>query len=655
MRKSKWAEPLRLYLIHLSRASKSTITATADVIGFGVCCVAVYWVLEANVAEYSAIVLVSTATVLSGISCVWLLGLYRSVVRFMGLDLIISAALISLGAATVGGLGAGFFVNEINPLRWGLTFFAFSLIYLISVRYFACRFLINDQSRNRENVLVYGAGVTGAQLVQSLSTSEQFRPVALIDDDRQVIGKRVNGLEVHDFANIDSVIEEHDVARVLLAMPSATRRRRRQVLERLSEHPVRVQTIPSVYELVSGKANVDEISDVDVDDLLGRDSVPPNPTLLRSSTTGKAVLITGAGGSIGSELCRQILDLAPSRLVLFDIAESALYNISRELKKRQSKHGSSVEVVSLLGSVNQGSRVNEIIRNFEIQTIYHAAAYKHVPIVEQNLFAGIQNNIFGTLHTARAALDCGIETFVLISTDKAVNPTNVMGATKRVAELILQAYNSRSPKTKFCMVRFGNVLESSGSVVPLFREQIRTGGPVTVTHREIIRYFMTIPEAAQLVIQSAALAQGGDVFVLDMGDPVKINDLASRMINLMGLTVRTEDNPDGDIAIEYIGLRPAEKLFEELLISSNIKGTEHPRIMSADEESLPYDALATLLDRLRQASIELDYETARQLLMEVVKEYAPANGIDDLAWSQAKKIVGGTESNTIIDFPGPLP
>ena len=433
MRKSKWAEPLRLYLIHLSRASKSTITATADVFGFGICCVAVFWVLNANVAEYSTMILVATATILSGIACVWLLGLYRSVVRFMGLDLIMSASMISLGAGIVGGLGAGFLVSEINPFRWGLTFFAFSLIYVISSRYVASRFLINGQSRNRENVLVYGAGVTGAQLVHSLSTSEQFSPVAFIDDDRQLIGKRVNGLEVHDFAHIDDVIKEHDVARVLLAMPSATRRRRRQVLERLSEHPVRVQTIPSVYELMSGKASVDEISDVDVDDLLGRDSVPPNPTLLRSSTTGKAVLITGAGGSIGSELCRQILDLEPARLVLFDIAESALYNISRELKKRQSEQGSSVEVVSLLGSVNQESRVHEILKNFEIQTIYHAAAYKHVPIVEENLFAGIQNNIFGTLYTARAALDCGVETFVLISTDKAVNPTNIMGATKRPA------------------------------------------------------------------------------------------------------------------------------------------------------------------------------------------------------------------------------
>ncbi len=651
MRNSLGVEPLRRRLINLSRPKKSALTVGVDVTGFALCCIAVFWILQTDLTEIRFAAIVSSITIISAIAHVWLLGLYRSVVRFMGLDLFVSAAQISLVSAIIGGIGAELLITDLSSLRWGLTFFALSLIYLTASRYFASLFLLRRQTRNREHVAVYGAGSAGAQLVNSLRNSEEFQPVVMIDDDRQMIGKRVRGLEVYDAADMDEIIKEYDVARVLLAMPTTSRRRRRQVLERLSKYSVYVQTIPGICEIVSGRARVDDISDVDVEDLLGRDSVPPNPKLLCASTTGKSVLVTGAGGSIGSELCRQILSLKPSCLVLFDVAEESLYNISRELEKRQRIDGSFVEVVSLLGSVCHAPRVRAIIKNFEIQTIYHAAAYKHVPIVEHNLFAGIRNNVFGTLYTARAALDCGIETFVLISTDKAVNPTNIMGATKRVAELVLQAYNSKSPKTKFCMVRFGNVLESSGSVVPLFREQIRTGGPVTVTHRDIIRYFMTIPEAAQLVIQTAALAEGGDVFVLDMGKPVKINDLAHRMISLMGMTVRTTDNPDGDIAIEYIGLRPAEKLFEELLIGSNVVGTEHPRIMTADEDALPYDVLSNLLDQLQKAAADLDYETARQLLIDVVKEYSPPNGIDDLAWNQAKKIVGGPEPDTIINFP----
>jgi FlaA1/EpsC-like NDP-sugar epimerase len=409
--------------------------------------------------------------------------------------------------------------------------------------------------------------------------------------------------------------------------------------------------MPDIKHIVSGQARVDDIRDVEVKELLSRDPVPPSPKLLGATITGKGVLVTGAGGSIGSELCRQILALKPARIILLELSEASLYRIEKKLAKLAANFESAPEIVPLLGSAHHESRVREILQAFEIQTVYHAAAYKHVPIVEHNLFEGIHNNVFGTLHTARAAIDAGVENFVLISTDKAVNPTSVMGATKRLAEQILQCYNSRGTRTRLCMVRFGNVLESSGSVVPLFRDQIRNGGPVTVTHRDIIRYFMTIPEAAQLVIQAGAMARGGDVFVLDMGEPVKISDLARRMIRLMGLTVRDEDNPDGDIEIQFTGLRPAEKLYEELLIGTDVTGTEHPRILRANEDHLSIDVLSARLDELEVASRTLDYSLARDVLLSTVSEYAPSNGIDDLVWLQKTGTEGDTKSDRVIDFP----
>jgi FlaA1/EpsC-like NDP-sugar epimerase len=411
--------------------------------------------------------------------------------------------------------------------------------------------------------------------------------------------------------------------------------------------------MPDLKDIVSGKARVDDISDVEVKDLLGRNPVPPNPALLHSCIQGKVVMVTGAGGSIGSELCRQILALQPTRLVLLELGESALYAIERKLTMDAREQDNACEIVPLLGSVHHKGRVNEIMRTFGIQTVYHAAAYKHVPIVEQNLFEGIHNNVFGTLHTVQASIDAGVETFVLISTDKAVNPSSVMGATKRLAELVLQAYSNDAHNTRLCIVRFGNVLESSGSVVPLFKEQIRGGGPVTVTHRDIIRYFMTIPEAAQLVIQAGAMANGGEVFVLDMGEPVKILDLARRMIRLMGMTVRDESNRDGDIEIEYTGLRPAEKLFEELLIGSNVSGTEHKRILRADEDALSMEVLLRYLGELEAASQELDYTRAREILLNSVGEYRPTNGIDDLVWlgKTGTEADAKATSDRIVDFP----
>ncbi len=590
---------------------------------------------------------------LASVGVVWLLGLYKSVVRYFGLDLLIAAVQISVVTAVVGGIGALTMMEPAFAVRWAATYLAFSLIYVCGSRYLARMFLLNLRApRQREQVIVYGAGSSAAQLIPSLLGNDKYLPVALVDDDVSLHGTKVKGINVYSPEKIEGLIRKLGASRVLLAMPSASRRKRRQVLEFLSEHPVHVQTIPGINDIVTGKARVDDIKDVEVKELLGRDPVPPNDGLLRKSITGKSVMITGAGGSIGSELCRQILKLCPKRLVLVELAEPALYAIEKELAKIHSKLDCDCEIIPLLGSVHHENRLREVIRTFEVNTVYHAAAYKHVPIVEHNIFEGIHNNILGTLHTARAAVAGGAESFVLISTDKAVNPTNVMGATKRFAELILQALNSEGHATKFSMVRFGNVLESSGSVVPLFKDQIRNGGPVTVTHRDIIRYFMTIPEAAQLVIQAGSMARGGDVFVLDMGKPVKILDLAHRMINLMGLSVRDSENPDGDIEVQFVGLRPAEKLYEELLIGSNVTGTEHPRIMRADEDFLPMDVLSSHLQNISQASKVLDFDKAREILLSAVKEYVPANDIDDLVWTRKRASGDSVPSDRIIDFPG---
>ena len=642
---------LRRFLIGLPRAGKSSLAFTVDLIGFSVCVIAALWLIALGpYALNHAPVMIATALVSVGIA--WLLGMYRSVVRYMGLDLFISAGITAVASGIAGAILMSIFVFAGTPVRWAIAYTLFSFIYICGSRYSARMFLIDRRAqKHRERVIVYGAGSAGVRLISSLQGGDDYRPVALLDDDAKLHGKRIRGLEVHAPSELEALCRNFDVKRVLLAVPRAGHSIRRQILENLSEFPLRVQTIPELDDIVSGKARIDDVSDVNVEDLLGRDPVPANPALLKAGVTGKNVLVTGAGGSIGSELCRQLLALRPDRLVLFEISETALYQIHRQLQEIQKQNGFSCEILPLLGSVCHQECVQEVLHTFGIQTLYHAAAYKHVPLVEQNLFAGIQNNVFGTLNTARAALDCGVESFVLISTDKAVNPTSVMGATKRLAELILQAKNSQKTTTQFCMVRFGNVLESSGSVVPLFREQIRNGGPITVTHREIIRYFMTIPEAAELVIQAGSMARGGDVFVLDMGDPVRIQDLACRMINLMGLTVQDEENPDGDIQIEYIGLRPAEKLYEELLIGSNVSGTRHPRILRADEDFLSTETLADLIAELAIAAEERDHDRARGLLSRCVTEFSPSEGIEDLV-QQSKN--GGAKSadiDTVVEFP----
>jgi FlaA1/EpsC-like NDP-sugar epimerase len=567
------------------------------------------------------------------------IGLYRAVVRYVG----IHAALLILGGvgiSTITLMVANYFSGTPLPFEALLTYFAIAAIYVTGTRFGAREFLrlrVSSPAR----IVIYGAGAAGAQLGSALRARGQYRAVALIDDNLSVQGARVSGMRVLSPDRLPELRRRYGVGIVLLAMPSASRRRRGEIVDRLGALGFKVQTVPEIAEIISGNARLEEIRDIDVHDLLGRDPVPPNPALLAACIRGKSILITGAGGSIGSELCRQIMELAPRRVVLLEVSELALYHIERELRALNARLGDRIELVALLGNAHHKQRVREIMTTFGIQTVYHAAAYKHVPIVEHNMIEGIHNNIFATFNTAEAALECRVETFVLISTDKAVNPTNVMGCTKRVAEMVLQGLQKRGGNTRFCMVRFGNVLESSGSVVPLFREQIRAGGPVTVTHPDVIRYFMTIPEAAQLVIQAGSMGSGGDVFVLDMGSPVRIADLAKRMIQLGGYTIRDDKHPDGDIEIRFTGLRPAEKLFEELLIGKNVTGTEHPRILRAMEHSLSWEQIRHVLDDLAQCSVRFDCERAREILLRAVPEYRPTDKVQDHVWVQGGQRVSG--------------
>jgi FlaA1/EpsC-like NDP-sugar epimerase len=571
-------------------------------------------------------------------------GLYRAVIRYIGIDAlwaISRAVLLFTLVFAVVVLTAGDLAGLVPRTVYGINA-VIVMLFVGGSRMLARWLFTHSQQQNWAGlqterfvppVLIYGAGQAGAQLVAMLKMSNQMRPVAFIDDDKTLTHQQINGLTVYPFEKLIGLIERYQVRDILLAIPSATRRRRSEILQRLEKFPVHVRTLPDLMDIAEGKIEVSDIQEVDIGDLLGREPVAPDPALLHSNITDKVVMVTGAGGSIGSELCRQIMLLAPKALVLFEISEFSLYQIEKELEKLSS----TVPLISVLGSVLNQNRVESVCQHFQVQTIYHAAAYKHVPIVERNTNEGIRNNVFGTLHSAQAAINSGVETFVLVSTDKAVRPTNTMGATKRLAELVLQAL-AQTPelhqKTRFTMVRFGNVLGSSGSVVPLFREQIAAGGPVTVTDPDIIRYFMTIPEAAELVIQAGALGQGGDVFVLDMGEPVKILELARRMVHLSGFSIRDESNPDGDIAIEFTGLRPGEKLYEELLIGDNVTETAHPKIMRAEETVIPWQTLQPTLQTMSQANETDDSALSRNLLLSTIDGFKPQCDLND--WLQSE-------------------
>jgi len=576
-------------------------------------------------------------------------GLYRAVIRFLGHKAIFAVAIsVAISAVILGIVGLLF---QISVLSWSVVaiYSVVALLYVAGsrfvVRYYLLRrYLMPTVAR----VAIYGAGEAGANLSNLLLTTRAFDPVIFIDDNKGLRGRFVNGIKVHLPDHLPSLVKMHGIDRILLAVPSLSRHRRREILTQLEPLGVHVQSVPDIEQLVTGNANLADLREVDVADLLGRDAVPPKDGLFDACIRDRVVMVTGAGGSIGSELCRQIIGLHPRRLVLFEMSELALYNIERELRALAEKHALQLELVGLLGNARDRFRLRDIFSAYRVQTVYHAAAYKHVPIVEQNVVEGINNNVIGTWYAAEAAHEADVETFVLISTDKAVNPTNVMGATKRFAEIVLQGLQRRGSKTRFCMVRFGNVLASSGSVVPLFNEQINAGGPVTVTHPEVIRYFMTIPEAAQLVIQAGSMSEGGDVFVLDMGKPVRIGDLARRMIHLAGLTVRDEKNPEGDIEISYTGLRPAEKLYEELLIGNNVTGTEHPMILRAIEHSLPWERVQELLNEILAAMSRFDCQRTLQILSDVVAEYTPAPQPHDLVWGRQSTMSGDDRKVTSL-------
>jgi FlaA1/EpsC-like NDP-sugar epimerase len=591
-------------------------------------------------------------------------GMYRAVMRYFGNDALIAIIKAVSLSSLILGITVYWYSNHqtVVPRSIIFNYWWLSMVMIGGLRLAMRQYFMGDwfsavrhvpfakQEDGLTKVAIYGAGAAGNQLVAALRMSRVMRPVAFIDDDSSIADRVISGLQVFKPKHIQQMIEVTSAQEILLAIPSTTRARRREILGYLEGFPLHVRSVPGFMDLASGLVKVDDIQEVDIADLLGRDSVPANEELLEHCIKGQCVLVTGAGGSIGSELCRQILALGPTTLVLFEHSEFNLYSILSELEQRVTRESLPVKLLPILGSVRNQNKLLDVMNTWHVDSVYHAAAYKHVPMVEHNIAEGVLNNVIGTLNTAQAALQSGVSSFVLISTDKAVRPTNVMGSTKRLAELTLQALSreiapvlfgdksniSRVNKTRFTMVRFGNVLGSSGSVIPLFHKQIKSGGPLTVTHPKITRYFMTIPEAAQLVIQAGSMGLGGDVFVLDMGAPVRIVELAEKMIHLSGLSVRCEKNPHGDIAIEFTGLRPGEKLYEELLIGDNVVATQHPMIMSANEDSLPWDVLKSNLTELLVAVENDDYTRVRQILRETVSGYAPDGEIVDWIYQQRR-------------------
>jgi len=551
-------------------------------------------------------------------------GLYREVIRYVGFK-----ALWHINqAASVYGVLWGlvsFMTAVVNiPRSVILINWTLVVVMLTSSRLLA-RWLLSESNLNnnflsKNKVLIYGAGSAGRELSTALKESVEYSPVAFIDDASEIYHQSINGLVVYSQDDIANLIQKHNIKEVFLAIPTLTRIQRLEIITSLEPFALIVRSLPSVSELAQGKATVNDLLKIDLRDLLGRDQVMPNSQFLKISISKKVVLVTGAGGSIGSELCRQIVSLKPKKLVLYDISESSLYQIEQELLNIGLDN---LEIVPIIGSVADSDRMQYICNYYVVKTIYHAAAYKHVPLVEFNPSQGILNNSIGTMIAAKAAIDANVETFVLISTDKAVRPTSVMGASKRIAELVLQALDKKHHNTCFTMVRFGNVLDSSGSVIPLFKKQIQAGGPVTVTHADVVRYFMTIPEAVELVIQAGAMSKGGEVFVLDMGEPIRIHDLAVKMIQLSGLVVLDENNPKGDIEIQYTGLRPGEKLYEELLVSGNFTHTENELIMRSEEEMIDWDQLEPMLTIIEEHAVSIHSNANKEKFYKSLKQIVP--------------------------------
>jgi FlaA1/EpsC-like NDP-sugar epimerase len=654
---------IRKSLLASPRLIKQVLALVSDVI---ICAIAVQLAMDLRLETYSVWSLKHTWLFLIGVVLfipIFIgVGLYRAIFRFAGLQVIFSlnkamavyAFLYSILFTVIGIYEVPRSVGLLQPLIFGLGIVSSRLF----VRFWLGGFGRTSLLGSAPHALIYGAGSAGRQLAGGLLTSSDVKIVGYVDDDDRLHGHNLNGLNIYSPRELNRVVKSKQVSQIFLAIPSVSQRRRNEVINELLPLRVQVRTLPGLTDLASGKVTVSDLRELNIEDLLGREPVAPNSLMLAKNITGKLVMVTGAGGSIGSELCRQIVKAQPTCLLLVELSEFALYEIHRELEaaiqemafpgsegSEESKSPEVPKLVPLLANVRDAHRIAEILRTWRPSTVYHTAAYKHVPLVEHNPAEGIKNNMQGTLVTATQAALHGVTDFVLVSTDKAVRPTNIMGATKRLAEMLLQAksaskalkFGELPSKTRFSIVRFGNVLGSSGSVVPLFRKQIAEGGPITLTDERMTRYFMTIPEAAQLVIQAAAMATGGDVFVLDMGNPVKILDLAKRMVELSGLTLLNSNNPMGDIEIQVTGLRPGEKLYEELLIGDNPLPTSHPRIMKAHEEFLPWDELESKLNILNVALESNNVPVIRTLLKELVPGYKPESEVVDWVWMENEK------------------
>ncbi|MCK5819384.1 MAG: polysaccharide biosynthesis protein [Psychromonas sp.] len=621
------------YFLSLPRFYKRLIGVLSDALFISVAFVGAFYIRLGDLTLYYNIqyVYLLLLLIISTLLLFVRVGLYRAVLRYLSLHAlltIIFSCIISAGFLII----SGYFTHAFVPRTIPIIYVSF-LIFLCG----GARLLVRVSSTTKQNnrkirTLIYGAGDAGRQLLYLLRQGSEFHPVAFIDDNKNFHNTVVNGLTVHNKKSLASLITRKRIDKMLLAIPSASRIERKMIIESLVELPIEVLSIPNFKDLLNGSATVDQLHDVPIEDLLGRDPVASKSALLGANINDKVVMVTGAGGSIGSELCRKILLQNPTVLILFELSECSLYQIDKELCGMVISQQLNVEIVPLLGSVQNQHLLERVLKSFKVQTLYHAAAYKHVPLVEYNVVEGIRNNIFGTYYTALACIAAKVESFVLISTDKAVRPTNVMGTTKRMAELSLQSLAAEEHDTRFCMVRFGNVLGSSGSVIPLFKQQIKKGDHVTITHPDMIRYFMTIPEAASLVIQAGSMGKGGDVFVLDMGKPVRIVDLATNLIKLSGLQIKSKQNPLGDIEIKFTGLRPGEKLFEELLIGNNVTPCDHEGIMRANESYLPYAEYKQILKSLDEACTQFDHKSIREILISVPAGFNPTNEIEDLVW-----------------------
>lgn len=623
---------MRAWIINLPRNVKCVFAGAADVMLIA----ATLWLSYCLRLEqfYLPDARVSTAIGLTTLITVFVfvrLGLYRAVIRFAGNQVLITVAVgITISALVFTTLA--FLLQAYLPRSAPIIYLPLGIFAVAGSRLLTRVILNRESYHGNERVIIYGAGLAGRQLASTLAQGIEYQPVAFLDDDPAKQGTIIQGLSVHKPRFLPQLISDRKAHKIFLAIARLTSSERARIVSYLEQFDIKVQTIPGIVDILSGRARIDEVRNIEVQDLLGRDSVQPNTQLLAKSVTNKVVMVVGAGGTIGGELCRQIIELNPKMLILLEASEFALYNIEQELNETlaSSCRDDQPRFKCILGDAQDRQHVRQVMKSFNVQSVYHTAAYKHVPMVEQNQVVGVRNNVLGTLHTAQAAMDAGVETFTLISTDKAVRPTNVMGATKRLAELIIKHLAATMDvKTRFSIVRFGNVLDSSGSVVPRFRRQIKNGGPITVTHPEVSRYFMTISEAVQLVIQASAMGKGGEVFVLNMGEPVKILKLAQTMIRLMDKRVKSAEDPDGDIEIKYIGLRPGEKLHEELLIADNFVGTEHSMIIQAIEDKPARQHIEGYLRELEQACDAYDCARIIEVLKKAVDNYTNTEEIFD--------------------------